>query len=64
MARSLWLKIMYRDQWQCKISSPYCPGKANQVGHIILLAKWGKTEESNLQAAADVCNKWKGTKIL
>lgn len=65
MTRKLWLKVMYRDKWRCQIRhTQTCMYKAQDVDHIIPLAKFGRTEESNLQAACHPCNMWKGTKIL
>lgn len=62
MSRKLWLKIMWRDNWQCQIQSPHCTVRAAQVDHKQALFNWGYTEERNLQAACARCNVWKGTK--
>ncbi len=60
MTRKLWLHVMYRDQWKCRIRSPVCTCRAQEVDHKKALYNWGYTEESNLQAACHACNKLKG----
>lgn len=60
MTRKLWLKIMYRDNWQCQIRYPGCTGRAQEVDHIQALFNYGYTEERNLQAACHYCNRKKG----
>src|SRR5438034_3361862 len=51
MTRKLWLKIMFRDNWQCQIRYAGCRGRAEEVDHIKALYNWGYTNEWNLQAA-------------
>lgn len=65
MSRKLWLKIMFRDKWECQIHHhPVCLFQASQVDHVVALFNKGKTTESNLQAACEPCNKWKGKKLI
>jgi 5-methylcytosine-specific restriction endonuclease McrA len=55
--------IMTRDNYRCLLcgASGTEKGVRLEVDHIKPIAKWGKTEESNLRTLCKSCNKGKGT---
>lgn len=64
MTSELRAKIQERDNYTCKICGKYMPDlKGLVIDHIIPVAKWGKTEESNLRVLCSRCNGIKGSKL-
>lgn len=57
-------KVFERDNYECKYKLWGCTKKAEEVDHIIPVAKGGLTIEDNLISACLNCNRKKGTKII
>jgi 5-methylcytosine-specific restriction enzyme A len=55
--RTLRLRILHRDGYQCQINGPGCTHTADQVDHIVRLSEGGaKYDPRNLRAACTHCN--------
>jgi hypothetical protein len=56
--------ILKRDNYKCAICGKGAEDGAKlEVDHIVPVAKWGRTEESNLRTLCKPCNRGKGVSI-
>jgi len=53
-------RILERDHFVCA----YCDGHADEVDHVMPLARGGNNDDENLAACCGWCNRSKGAKLL
>lgn len=56
--------VFARDSYRCRIQGPRCTGRAEQVDHIVPIAKGGHPLDlTNMRAACGPCNQAGGAAI-
>jgi 5-methylcytosine-specific restriction protein A len=54
--KSLRLRVLKRDDWQCQVRGPQCTGDATVVDHIIPVSHHGEDLDENAQAICAPCH--------
>jgi 5-methylcytosine-specific restriction enzyme A len=50
------LRILERDDYRCQLRRPGCLGVANEMDHIIAVARGGSDDDDNQQAVCHPCH--------